>query len=202
MKMLAVVCLVALFVPGIGHAQKTVSMTVAEHKGLNTFFSNFSEVNLRSFKKGALDDKALLDFTLWHCVMNAPKSFKTTKDGLSIIIPAVAVDKVTERYFGKKLSRHAKKDYTAELATGEAYVFSQVDALTQLADGTYLAKGTVYYTGSGGTPDPQATPRAWAKAGEDVRIQGTFSGIIEKVKADGKERSILLEYTATQKPDR
>ena len=198
MKALWAICLMAVFVPCLARAQQPVSLDAGERKRLDTFFSNFAEVNLPDFVKNGLGDQAMLDFALWHCVMNAPKSFKTTKDGNAIVIPSEAVDKVTQRYFGQVVPRHAKASYTADLATGDAFVFAQVKTLSRLDDGTYLATGTIYATGSGGTPDPHGTPAAWAKAGENVRAQGTFSGRVQKV-AGEKERYILIEYSVREK---
>lgn len=113
------------------------------------------------------------------------------------MIQADALDKVTEKYFAKMVSKHAQSVYTVGMASGEAYMFSQVDTLLGLDKGLFRAEGAIYYTGSGDTPDPHGTPADWKKAGEIVRTYGTFSGVIQKIFAEGKERYVLLEYTLT-----
>jgi len=194
MKRGMILCFFALLLPALAMAQQN-----GERKALNTFFSNFSETNLQSFKKDGLSDDAMLQFAKWHCVMNTPNAFKKDRSGATIAIPVSAIDKITQRYFGKTITAHREKSYQADLATGEAFVFSQADTVSEQQDGTLLVQGTIYYTGSGSTPDPHGTPQAWKKAGEDVRVYGTFTGLVAKVRTQEKERYVLVEYTMKEK---
>jgi len=197
MKRLFALCLVAVLIPCLALARTDTPLRPDEKKKLDTFFSNFAEANMKSFDRGSLTDEALLYFAIWHCIFNAADSLKRTNDGNHIVIPADVIDKVTEKYLGQKIKTHKKPDYVDSLATGEAYVFAQVDDLQKRDDETWLAKGTVYYTGSGAAIDPHGSPKDWEKAGEDVRVSAKFTGTIQKAGGE-KGRYILLEYAVTE----
>jgi len=199
MKILAAVCVCVVLLPCLALAQAGVPLSRDEKIKLDTFFSNFAEVNMKNFTTGGLADDDMLYFATWHCIINAADSFQKTKDGDAIIIPASAIDKVTEKYLGQKIKKHLKDTYQESLGSGDAYVFCQVDSLQKRDDGSWLARGTVYATGSGAAIDPHATMQEWEKAGESVNPQGTFTGRIRT--ADGDPgRWILLEYEASASP--
>ena len=170
--------IICLFLPSLAAAQAEIKMTAGEKKQLDTFFSNFSETNLKSFKQNSLSQEALLNFALDHIYRNAEKSLKRSKDGASAIIPAARVDQTTEKYFGQKLKNHEKVECLVPEASGEAYTFSQITRLQGVGQGLFQAEGVIYMTGSGGTPDPHGTPAAWKKAGEEVEKLGKFSALI------------------------
>ena len=182
-----------LLLPLSVFAQSEYKMNPAERKQLDTFFSNFSETGLPSFTQGALTSEVLSRFAVRHAYINDLKSLKKSKDGFSVLVPAEQVDAVTDKYFGTKIRNHAQKEYSAPLADGEAYVFSQIKSLQPVGDDRFRAAGEIYSTGSGGTPDPHGTPEQWAKAGETVDSAGMFTALIQKVKT-GKEHWIILEY--------
>ena len=184
---------VFLLLQATAFAQEGKDMSPALRKQLNVFLSNFSEVNLQNFKKGQLSDKMLVDFALWHCTFNLTNTLKKSKDGAHALADASLIDNISMRYFGVKPGKHKVQTYDVDLASGEAYIFSQVDKLTKVNQDTYTAQGTIYYTGSGGTPDPHGTPAIWKKQGEDVRVYGTFTGQIKKV-ASPKEHYVLEAY--------
>ena len=185
--------MIGLFLPSLAMAQSEIKLNAVEKKKLDTFFSNFSETNLESFKQNSLSQEALSNFALDHIYKNDYKSLKHSKDGASAIIPAALVDKTTEKYFGQKLQKHEKSEYPVPLASGEAYTFSQITRLRGAGQDLFQAEGVIYMTGSGGTPDPHGTPAAWKKAGEEVEQMGNFSALIKQEKT-GKERYVLLEY--------
>jgi hypothetical protein len=113
-KFLMIFC---LFLPSLAMAQSEINLTAIEQEQLNTFFSNFSEANLKSFKQNSLTREALLNFALEHIYKNADTSLKRSKDGSAAIIPATLVDKTTEKYFGQKIKRHEKSEYLVPLAS-------------------------------------------------------------------------------------
>ena len=191
--------IMCLLLPSLAVAQAEIKMNAAEKKQLDTFFSNFSEADLPSFRQNSLSQEALLNFALDHIYKNAYKSLKYTKDGASAVIPAALVDQVTVRYFGRKLQKHQKSEYIVPKASGEAYKFSQITQLLGAGDDLFKAAGVIYMTGSGGTPDPHGTPAAWKKAGEEVEQLGKFLALIKKEKT-GKGRYIVLEYNVVMKP--
>jgi hypothetical protein len=185
--------IIFLFLPTLAIAQSEINLKAVEKKQLNTFFSNFSEVNLKSFRQNSLTQEALLNFVLDHIYKNADKFLKWSKDGASAVIPAALVDKTTERYFGQKIKKHEKSEYLVPLASGEAHIFSQIARLWGAGQDLFQVEGVIYMTGSGGTPDPHGTPEAWKKAGEEVEQLGKFSALIKQVRT-GQARYILLEY--------
>ncbi len=183
-----------LFLPSLATAQAEVKLSAAEKKQLNTFFSNFSEVAMESFKQGSLSQEALLKFALDHIYKNDYKSIKHSQDGNTAIIPAALVDKVTEKYFGQKVQKRQKSKYQVPEASGEAWWFSQISRLTQAGNDLFQAEGVIYVASSGSTIDMHANPASWKKSGEDeVGRVGTFSALIKKVRP-GKTPYILLEY--------
>lgn len=166
----------------------------AQQKNLNVFFSNFSEAHVASFSQGALTDQAIIDFALRHLYINKFKSLKPSKDGYSVTATPEQVDTAAIKYFGHKPAQHKEKSYSIPVADGDMFVFSQLDTLEDVGSDTFKASGTIYSTGSGGTPDVHATPADWEKAGEEVSVYGKFSALI---KAEG-ERHILIEYLPTE----
>jgi len=173
---------------------ETVKLDLAQKKKLDTFFSNFSESAVESFKQGALADGAMLKFALSHLLINTPKSLRKSADGNSVTATSAQVDTATTRYFGKKIASHQQATYTFPNSSGEAFVFSQIDSLDDAGHSTFKATGTIYTTGSGGTPDVHATPAAWKKAGEDVAVAGKFTALVRKE----SDRYVLLEYTVAK----
>ena len=104
-----ILLLISFFLlPSWAMAQKEIKMSSGEKKQLDTFFSNFSEAGLQSFKQNSLSQEALLNFALDHIYKNDYKSIKHSKDGNTAIIPAALVDKVTEKYFGQKTQKARK----------------------------------------------------------------------------------------------
>jgi hypothetical protein len=121
--------IICLLLPSLATAQTEIKMSAVQKKKLDTFFSNFSESNLKSFKQNSLSQEAILNFALDHIYKNDYKAIKHSKDGNSAIIPAVLVDNVMEKYFGQKLKTHPKAEFLVPEASGETYVFSQISRL-------------------------------------------------------------------------
>jgi glucose dehydrogenase len=186
-----ILTILLLAIPLLALAQSELKLKTAQKMKLNTFFSNFSEVDLKSFKQNSLSDAALLEFGLAHNLINREKSLKKSKDGNSVIITSEQVDDATDKYFGKTVAQHQNKTYTRPMASGEAYTFSQINSLAELAYDTFLAKGVIFTTGSGGTPNPHGTPQEWQKKGEEVEQVGNFTAKIQAV----DDRHILIEYS-------
>lgn len=178
-----------LLLPAPATAQTQIKLDRVRKKKLDTFFSNFSESAMESFKQHSLSRKALLDFALDHIYKNDYRSIRHA--GNNAYIPAALVDKVTEKYFGEKLKKHQESEYQVPEASGEAYVFSQISGLAEVGKNLFRATGVIYSVDSGSTLDPHATPATWKKAGEDVEQTGKFSALVKK---EPSGRYILLEY--------
>ncbi len=189
MKKILTLLAVIMTIASIGLAEP-MKLEPVQQKNLNVFFSNFSEANVASFSQGALTDQAMIDFALRHLYLNKFKSLKPSKDSCSVTATTEQVDTATLKYFGQKVVQHKEKSYSIPVADGDLFFFSQLDTLEDVGSDTFKASGTIYSTGSGGTPDVHATPSEWKKAGEEVSVAGKFSALI---KAQG-ERHILVEY--------
>jgi hypothetical protein len=193
MKKILTLLAVIMTVASMGLAEP-MKLEPAQQKNLNVFFSNFSEAQVASFSQGALTDQTIVDFALRHLYLNKFKSLKPSKDGLSVTATTEQVDTAAIKYFGQKPAQHKEKTYSIPLADGEAFFFSQLDTLEDIGSDTFKASGTIYSTGSGGTPDVHATPADWEKAGEEVSVAGKFSALIKAQ----DERHILVEYLPTE----
>lgn len=189
MKKILILLTVIMTIASIGLAAP-MKLEPAQQKNLNVFFSNFSEAGVASFTQGTLTDQGMIDFALRHLYLNKFKALKPSKDGNSVTATTEQVDTATLKYFGQKIAQHPEKLYSIPLADGDLFYFSQLDTLEDLGSDTFKAEGTIYSTGSGGTPDVHATPADWEKAGEEVAVAGKFSALI---KSEG-ERHILVEY--------
>jgi len=175
-------------------ASSPVELDSKETKKLNTFFSNFSESGVTTYDEDSVSDKQLLAFALSHLYKNNFKSLAKAKDGLNVIASQEQVDRVTLKYFNKKIQKPVSRSYSIPLADGEATVFSQVKKVVK--EGANLqVEGVVYMTGSGGTPDPHGSPASWKAAGEEVEPKATFNAII----SNKEGRYILHKYTETIK---
>lgn len=185
---------ICLSLPSRAGDQTDIKLTAAEKNKLDTFFSNFSEVAMESFKQNSLSRDTLLKFALDHILYNDYKSLKTCDHGNAVIIPLAMVDRVTQRYFGRKVEKDRKPQYQIPAASGEAHWFSQISKLTRVGTDLFRATGVIYVTGSGSTVDAHANPASYKKSGEDeVDRQASFSALIKKV-GTAKTRYILIEY--------
>lgn len=172
-------------------ASERAAIPDSTRKQLDTFFSNFSETALAGFQENSLTDAQMLEFAKEHALMNLRKSLKTTKDGLKAILPAGMVDKITEKYFGKRVQAHPSQEYLLTLASGEAYVFSQVTSLSPAGDNVFLAEGVIYSAGSGDVVDPHGNADVWRKNKASVEKVGHFKAKVRS--ADGRYQ--LMEYS-------
>jgi hypothetical protein len=186
--------ILCLSLPSRAGAQTDITLSAAEKNKLDTFFSNFSEVALESFKQNSLSQDTLLKFALDHILYNDQNSLTTCDHGNAVIIPLAMVDRVTERYFGRKVEKNRKPQYQVPAASGEAHWFSQISKLTPVGTNLFRATGVIYVTGSGSTVDTHANPASYKSSGEDeVDRQATFSALIKKV-GTANTRYILIEY--------
>uniref|UniRef100_A0A7C4AFX3 Uncharacterized protein n=1 Tax=Fundidesulfovibrio putealis TaxID=270496 RepID=A0A7C4AFX3_9BACT len=178
---------------GFAPAQSPAPLDPQEKRKLDTFFSNFAETMMPSFPAAGPSDKQMLEFATTHLAINAENSLKKSPDAMTLFIPTDRVDAVTEKYLGRKLSHHSGNRYAVPAASGEIYVFAQVDKLSPLGPDTFVAEGTVYYASSGETLDPHASPSAWKKARKTVQPSGFFKGVVRKVQEPGP-RFVLVQY--------
>ena len=182
---------------------KEIKMDANMKKQLDTFFSNFSEAYVEPFDQGKIEDDNLIRFGVLHVILNNAKLIETKGDNNYGYIKAENIDGATLYFFGVKPQNHTSIDgYTYEngyykfpKASGEVYTFSQIDKLSDLGNGTCQAEVSIYTASSGFTGDSHGTLEQWKAGGEDTpQLNKKISAAIQKIKDNGNERYILLEY--------
>lgn len=188
MRTIIIVMMLLYAMPAL--AKERSGMTATERKTLDTLCSNFSETQLAGFEQGQLSDADMLSFALSHARINKRKAVREAKDHMAIFVPAAVVDRVTEKYFGKKIARQPLPEYKLVQASGETYTFSQVTRLTPQGNDRFLVEGRIFTAGSGATIDPHADPLVWKKADEEVSVSGKFMATFQQT----GDRYVLLAY--------
>ena len=196
-RLFAGLLLCATLLPGQALSQASAPLSPETRKELSDFFSPFAAANMQGFDQKTLTDKELLHFALWHCILRADPSLKRVNGGNDIVIPSKVIDTITQTVFGRTIQKHRKAQYVESLASGEAFVFAQVDSLRQGEGDTFLVAGTIYYTGAGETIDPHATRAQWKRTGADVRVWGTFSGVLRRT-ATPQTHWTVLQYAVKE----
>lgn len=196
-RLLALLALCATLLPGLAWSQSAPTLTPETRKELSNFFSPLAGANMPAFDQTTLTDEDLLHFALWRCVLHPLPGLKRTRGGQDIIIPSAVIDDITRSVFGRAMAKHDKAQYVESLASGEAFVFAQADSLRQGDGDTFLAAGTIYYTAAGEAIDPHATRAQWKRAGADVRVWGTFSGVLKRT-PEPAAHWVLLQYAVKE----
>lgn len=168
------------------------SVSADEKKQLDDFFTPLAEANTQSFKQQSLTDSMLQDFAQLFLVCHEAKSLRN-KNRVTVLIPAARVDDVTEKYFGRKVSRHASAEYEVSPCSNDVELFSQVDELIALANDRFEARGTSYYVSGGTKLDRHARPDTWKKKGIQVGTYATFTAVLKP--AAEKGQYVIVEYT-------
>lgn len=84
--------------PDQASTKGVVSMSGEQRKKLNTFFSNFSEVDLEPSADGQITETQLIYFGIRHRYLNNPKLFSGTMD-FKEKIAAQHVETAVKKYF-------------------------------------------------------------------------------------------------------
>lgn len=176
-----------------------VKLNIEDKKALNTFFSNFSETDLKSFTldKGASDEE-LIRFGIMHNYINKFSNFEKL-DEYNVKIKKEFVDETSKKYFGKTILNHkavegikfSKGFYSIPLADGEAYTFSQIDQLFDIGEQKYKAEVTVFTASSGWTGDSHADPATYGKEVDGPKVAYKVKAVILK---NEMGKYTLLEY--------
>lgn len=183
-------------------AGKEVTLSAAEQKKLNVFFSNFSEAYLEPFTAGNISDDELIKFGVLHNFINNRKNFQRSGDYL--MIKSDAVSKSIEKYFGNTFKAHnPTKDYKykdgyyfIQNTDGEAHTFSQVASMSDAGGDRYVALVNVYTASSGWTGDEHASPKTWGADGDEKpELTSKFKATFSKTKGEnGEEVFKLIDY--------
>ncbi|HPS86856.1 MAG TPA: hypothetical protein PLY36_08935 [Spirochaetota bacterium] len=185
---------------------KEVKLNPAEKKQLNTFFSNFSEVFVKPFKKDAISDTELIEFSVSHNYRNNEKLFVKGGEEYQVKIKASYIDNSAVKFFGRNIKKNQSiagsgieyRDgwYFTTDASGEEYYFSQIVSLSDDGNNMYTAIVNVYAAGSGWTGNVHGDAKEWKKTSpEDVpEISEVIKATLRKVTEKGKGRYILIDY--------
>jgi len=168
------------------------SVSADEKMQLDDFFTPLAEANTQGFKQQSLTDIMMQDFAQLFLVCHEAKSLRT-KNRVTVLIPAERVDDVTERYFGRKVSRHASAEYEVSPCSNDVELFSQVDELIALGNDRFEVRGTSYYVRGGTKLDRHARPDTWKKKGVQVGTYATFTAVLKP--AAEKGQYVIVEYT-------
>ena len=179
-----------------------VQMTHAEKVALDTFFSNFAEVDMDPFKQGTLRDPALISAGYFHVYHNAQAKMRMTNDG-NLWISRDEVQKTCMRFFGTSIRVHQavhdvqyrNGEYGAPAADGDAAPFAQINRLEDVGGGTFAADVTVYLDNSEEPiGNPHADPAIWARQHRPVNVLAHMRAHIKRVTDANKSHFILLDW--------
>lgn len=179
---------------------REITLSVAQKRKLNTFFSNFSEVGQAPFKKGQLSEATMIHFGVWHRKQNnyeyfSPASGKNYEQRIHVR----HIESAALWYFGKKITRHRsvpgaryqESYYYITTGDGDPLLFAQISKLYDNGDGTFTAYTNEYSTNEA---DVHGTAAQWKKADHEVGNEGKRKALIKRVGSGAGQRYILLEY--------
>ncbi|NLY73749.1 MAG: hypothetical protein GX075_00395 [Firmicutes bacterium] len=180
-----------------------IKLNQEEWKELNEFFSNFSEVFLKPFKKGQVSNTELVRFGILHNLWNNYQLFQPYNSSY-LKLDKKFVETTVEKYFGIKSITHESvgdkiyKDgyYIIPVSSGEAYLFSQVTKFIDMGNGYYVAFLNLYIASSGFGGDPHGNLKTWNKErdGDIPKLSSKMVATVKKVTSNGSSRYILIEY--------
>lgn len=164
-----------------------VELSSGEIEKLNTFFSNFSEIQMADFDEQSLTDAEIINFAVYHNHINNYTRFENLADN-KIRIKKEYIDETAEKYFDRKIKSHqsiesitySKDYYTIENSSGEAYYFSQIEELFDAGDNNYLATVNVYVANSGWTGNCHTKPETWDEEDAPEFLQKITTNIRKK----------------------
>lgn len=198
---------------------QSAALDADQTEQLNTFLSNFSEVQLPTFTRGTLTEQELIRFGLLHTWANNPKLISRCSGAETI--PAAAVEAAVTKYFDLVITQHQSaspdSSYYFEYRDGWYYrtpsffpefagqrfaariYFTQITGLQHDGDDFYTAFGDIY------VKDPQSVdfhsiyrPLAlWDKRmlADIQKIRPVKATLQQTRQTDGSARYILIDYT-------
>lgn len=207
MKSIGLILTIAYFLmisSTISWAKGDLAMSQDLKKQLDTFFSNFSEVNMPPFYQGKIPNETLILFGIDHNVKNNHKLIKNLKDG-SGSLSQKYVEQSVKKYFGDVLIKHgtignyhySKGIYIFPLGDGEPWQFSQITKLVDIGNQCFIANIKVYWAPNAFDGDTHASESVW-KSDPDEEMRPSLDKMmiakIKKITENKKSRYILLEY--------
>jgi hypothetical protein len=178
-----------------------IKLDKAEWKKMNIFFSNFSEVFVKPFEKGKINNSPLIEFGIFHNKFNNDKLF-IPYGSSHLKLDKKYVEASVEKYFGIKLINHETiedatyKDgfYIIPESAGEVYIFSQVTKFVDIGNGYYVAYLNIYTASSGFAGDPNGNLNSWKKEDDVPELTEKMKATVQKITSNCNSRYILIEY--------
>ena len=187
---------------------KEVVLSKEERENFNIFFSNYSEVYLKPFKKDQVPNSELINFGFFHNYINVFKRFKVIDD--YYLLPAEYVEESVYKYFGVNVKHESVDQYLTykngnyyfPVADGESRPFSHIDKLFDLGNDNYLAYISVYKEKTFESVSMKEGLNYLYKNFEDwdekykdeIELIQKMKATIKKVTENGKTRYILIDY--------
>ncbi|MFF2909184.1 hypothetical protein [Paenibacillus sp. NPDC057934] len=180
-------------------------MDNSKKQALNTFFSNFSEVNFGNFNSKGYKDSDLINFSILHNYINADNKIKV--EGSYFTIKDSYVAESVKKYFGLTI-KHQKTDrysysngtYKWPAASGEPSPnFSQAVTMYKNKDGSYSVSLEIYNAATDYEGDKMIykPKNLWGKDFKPELI-GRATAIIKMVKINDKQTYQLIQYNLNQ----
>ncbi|OZQ68294.1 hypothetical protein [Paenibacillus odorifer] len=178
-----------------------LSMDNVKKQALNTFFSNFSEVNFGNFNSKGYKDSDLINFSILHNYINADNKIKA--EGLYFTIKDSYVAESVKKYFGLTI-KHQKTDrysysngtYKWPAASGEPFPnFSQVVEMYKNKDGSYSVSLEIYNAGTDYEGDKMIyKPKSSWEKNFKPELIGKATAVIKMAKVNDKQTYQLIQY--------
>ncbi len=175
-------------------------LTGAQLRQLDVFLSNFAEADQQPFQTGRLSDKLMTDFMMVHVIYNSAAAKRTynakevSHHSLALTLTEAGVNKVTDRYFGRRISNHSEMmKYSREMSVLEV---QDLPATIPPQRPVYLV---CYY-------EPEVLPlaRAYVVEGDYPRkftVYGAeFDGGQQSSDYNGQSPSRFLRYSVQRSP--
>ncbi|MDF1548149.1 MAG: hypothetical protein P1P88_10035 [Bacteroidales bacterium] len=194
----------AKFIELVKQHETELKLSEVEKNELNSFFTEFSEIYLPTFKKDNVPDSALIIFGIYYNYRHNYKVFTQTNQAYARIPEKMVSDKASE-FFGIKIRKHQafngieynKNNYIVQIGDGEAYRFSQVRQLFDNGNGLLTAVIEIFNGSSGFTGDINGNPKTWKSSenSDDIPLSvGKMKATLKRITEHGKTRYELLEY--------
>lgn len=186
--------------------KKEVAMDAKLQESLDTFFTYFSEADIKDFKENELTEEEMINFSVYHNFIHDFDKFTIFKERCCALIESKYVKESEEYFFGKQSSKHESTDkyelidnkYKVFLADKGELTISKTDKLYDLGNGEYLAELSVYNV-NGFEEDLKVIFEELKKGNSKfIKLKGKKTAKIKKVNQNGNERFILLSYETQQ----
>lgn len=175
-------------------------------ESLDTFFTYFSEANIKDFKKNELTEEEMINFSVYYNFIHAFDKFTVIKERCCALIEAKYVKESESYFFGKQASKHESTSqyelldnkYKVFLANKGELTISKIDKLYDLGNQEYLVELSIYNV-NGFEEDLKSIFEELKKGDSKfIKLKGKKIANIKKINENGNERFILLSYETEQ----